>query len=68
MKLTFKIGVLLFAAPLALGAQQSKAAPPMTAPPGFEIPKDMTPYYLAIYVAGPKHLEESPCFRRSRRW
>jgi uncharacterized protein YciI len=61
MKLTSLIGVLLFGAPLVLGAQESKApAAPMTAPPGFEIPKDMTPYVLAIYVAGPKHLEESP--------
>ena len=25
------------------------------APPGFEIPKDMQAYYLAIYVKGPKH-------------
>ena len=61
MKLTPLIGALLVAAPLALGAQQAKpTAQPMTAPPGFEIPKDMTPYFLAIYVAGPKHLEQSP--------
>jgi len=65
MKLTSKrtsmIGALVLAAPLALGAQHANAAPaPMTAPPGFEIPKDMTPYFLAIYVAGPKHLKESP--------
>ena len=61
MKFSSLIGGLLFAAPLALGAQQAKAsAASMTAPPGFEIPKDMTPYFLAIYVAGPKHLKESP--------
>lgn len=61
MKFTSVIGALVLAAPVALGAQQQKAAPaPMTAPPGFEIPKDMTPYVLAIYVAGPKHLKESP--------
>jgi uncharacterized protein YciI len=54
------IGALLFAAPLALGAQSKTPAAPITAPPGFEIPKDMTPYVLAIYVAGPKHLAESP--------
>lgn len=61
MKLVSMIATLVLAAPLALGAQESKGtAPPMTAPPGFEIPKDMTPYFLAIYVAGPKHLQESP--------
>ena len=61
MRLPSLIGALVLAAPLTLAAQQSKAAaPPMTAPPGFEIPKDMAPYFLAIYVAGPKHLEASP--------
>ena len=61
MKLASLFGALLLVAPLALGAQQAKAsAAPMTAPPGFEIPKDMTPYILAIYVAVPKHLKESP--------
>ena len=61
MKLSSLFGALLLVAPLALGAQQAKAsAAPMIAPPGFEIPKDMTPYFLAIYVAGPKHLKESP--------
>ena len=57
MKLVSLIGTLLIAAPLALGAQQASApnaAPVM--PPGFEIPKDMATYYLAIYVKGPKHL------------
>ena len=61
MKLTSIFGALLVAAPMALGAQAAKAsAAPMTAPPGFEIPKDMTPYVLAVYVAGPKHLKDSP--------
>jgi uncharacterized protein len=61
MKLTSLVGAVLLAAPLALSAQQQKAASaPMTAPPGFEIPKDMTPYFLALYVRGPKHLGESP--------
>jgi uncharacterized protein YciI len=61
MKLWSFASALILAAPLALGAQAAKAsAAPMTAPPGFEVPKDMTPYFLAIYVAGPKHLKESP--------
>lgn len=61
MKLTATLGALLVAVPLSLGAQQQHApAAPMAAPPGFEIPKDMTPYFLAFYVAGPKHLKESP--------
>ena len=53
------IGALLIAsvaAPLSVEAQQGSSgtgAPAM--PPGFEIPKDMTPYFLAIYVKGPKH-------------
>ena len=60
MKLASLVGTLLVAAPLALGAQQpsspnaAPAAPSL--PPGFEIPKDMTTYYLAIYVKGPKPL------------
>ena len=59
MKFISLVGVLL-ATPLTLSAQQQKASTPMTAPPGFEIPKDMTPYFLALYVRGPKHLAESP--------
>jgi len=58
MKVISLIGALIVAAPLALGAQQAaekpNAAPAM--PPGFEIPKDMQTYYLAIYVKGPKAL------------
>jgi len=60
MKFASLVGTLVLAAPLALGAQQ--ASPPNAAPaaapvpPGFEIPKDMAPYYLAIYVKGPKHV------------
>ena len=57
MKVPSLFGALLLAAPGALGAQRASApnaAPTM--PPGFEIPKDMTTYYVAIYVKGPKHL------------
>ena len=61
MKLTSLVGTLVLAAPMVLAAQQQKApSASMTAPPGFEIPKDMTPYFLALYVRGPKHLPESP--------
>jgi len=58
MKLVSLIGTLLIAAPLALGAQQASApnAAAPALPPGFEVPKDMATYYLAIYVKGPKHL------------
>ena len=50
------VGALLVAAPLSLGAQQAASLPQQpAAPPGFEIPKDMQTYYLAIYVKGPKH-------------
>ena len=49
------------AIPFALAAQQAPPASFPSAPPGFEIPKDMTTYYLALYVKGPKHLTtESP--------
>jgi len=48
--------------PAMLGAQQtaaSNAAPAM--PPGYEIPKNMTTYYLALYVRGPKFMaNDSP--------
>jgi len=57
MKVLSLFGALLLAVPAVLGAQQASApnaAPAM--PPGFEIPKDMTTYYVAIYVRGPKHL------------
>jgi uncharacterized protein YciI len=59
MKIHPGLGVLAFAlaAPLTLAAQQATPA----APPGFEIPKDMTTYYVALYVKGPKHMAtESP--------
>ena len=49
------VGALLVAAPLSLGAQQAASPQQPAAPPGFEIPKDMQTYYLAIYVKGPKH-------------
>ena len=55
MKIVSLIGALVVAAPLTLAAQQSAAAPMPSAPPGFEIPKDMTPYYVALYVKGPKY-------------
>jgi uncharacterized protein YciI len=49
-------GALLVAAPFALGAQQASAPTAQPAmPPGFEIPKNMATYYLAIYVKGPKY-------------
>lgn len=58
MKVVSLLGALVVAAPLALGAQQSSGAassqPAM--PPGFEIPKDMTNYFLAIYTRGPKFI------------
>jgi uncharacterized protein YciI len=53
---------LTLAAPFSLVAQQATAtqsAP--SAPPGFEIPKDMTTYYVALYVRGPKFMaDDSP--------
>jgi uncharacterized protein YciI len=49
------------AAPLTLAAQPSPAPGAPSAPPGFEIPKDMAPYYVALYVRGPKFMEnDSP--------
>ena len=57
MKIVSLAATLLLAVPFALGAQQSaapNAAPTM--PPGFEIPKDMATYYVALYVKGPKAL------------
>ena len=62
MTLRLVLGALIFtAAPMALAAQQSAAAATPPVPPGFEIPKDMTTYYVALYVKGPKHLPaESP--------
>ena len=53
-------GILMLAAPAVLGAQQPPAPNATPAvPSGFEIPKDMTTYYVAIYVKGPKPLGES---------
>jgi uncharacterized protein YciI len=63
MKMHLGLGVLAFAvaAPLTLAAQQSPAPAAPSAPPGFEIPKDMTTYYVALYVKGPRHMAaESP--------
>ena len=57
MKLVALLGALIMATPLAVVAQQAAPA----APPGFEIPKDMTTYYVALYVRGPKFMEaDSP--------
>jgi uncharacterized protein YciI len=62
MKRVALVGALIIATPLAAIAQQPStpsAAP--AAPPGFEIPKDMTTYYVALYVRGPKFIEaDSP--------
>jgi uncharacterized protein YciI len=56
MKLVAFVAALALSAPVALAAQQSTAAPP-----GFEIPKNMTTYYVALYVRGPKYMEtDSP--------
>ena len=57
MKVAALVGTVLLAGPIALGAQQASAPNAGPAiPPGFEVPKDMTTYYVAIYVKGPKHL------------
>jgi uncharacterized protein YciI len=56
MKITSLIGALLLAAPLAVGAQQTGKPAGPSMPPGFEVPKDMRTYYVAIYVKGPKAL------------
>jgi uncharacterized protein YciI len=59
--LTSLAGAMLVATPLALGAQQQAVTPQPAAPPGYEIPKDMTTYYLATYVRGPKFMaNDSP--------
>ena len=59
MKVTSFVGALMLAVPFALGAQQAdKPASGPSMPPGFEIPKDMQTYYIAIYVKGPKALAQ----------
>jgi uncharacterized protein YciI len=47
---------------VAQQAQQGTPAPTtLPAPPGFEIPKDMTTYYVALYVRGPRFMaNDSP--------
>ena len=59
MKLILLVAVLApVVVPAALASQQN-AAPAM--PPGYEIPKNMTTYYLALYVRGPKFMaNDSP--------
>jgi len=43
--------------PVALAAQQTAAPNSASAmPPGYQIPKNMTTYYLALYVRGPKFM------------
>src|SRR5687767_5370275 len=58
MKLIPLVSALMLIAPAALAAQQSSgsasAQPAM--PPGFEIPKDMTSYFIAIAMRGPKFM------------
>jgi uncharacterized protein YciI len=59
------IAALSLAAPVSLVAQQAQQATAAqstpSAPPGFEIPKDMTTYYVALYVRGPKFMaDDSP--------
>jgi uncharacterized protein YciI len=59
MKLVAFVAAFVIAAPVSIRAQRPAAAP--SAPPGFEIPKDITTYYVAIYVRGPKYrTTESP--------
>lgn len=59
MKLVAFVGAFVIAAPISVRAQQPAAAP--SAAPGFELPKDMTTYYVAIYMRGPKYMTtESP--------
>jgi uncharacterized protein YciI len=62
MKPTSLLAALLVSAPLSLAAQQAAPAPAAPAmPPGYEVPKDMTTYYLALYVRGPKFMSnDSP--------
>src|SRR5688500_2217324 len=63
MKSLTLAGAVLFTAPFALGAQQQATAQPAAPapPPGYEIPKEMTTYYLATYVRGPKFMpNDSP--------
>jgi hypothetical protein len=57
MKVRLILGALALAstAPMTLAPQQSVPATTPSAPPGSEIPKDMTTYYVALYMKGPKH-------------
>lgn len=59
MKLIPLVAVLTpLVVPAALAAQQT-AAPAM--PPGYETPKNMTTYYVALYARGPKFMaNDSP--------
>jgi uncharacterized protein YciI len=68
MPRTTLTGILVMSAPLALAAQQAAptTAPPASpaAPPGYEIPKNMTTYYLAMYVRGPKYIASESAERQ----
>jgi uncharacterized protein YciI len=55
MKLVSMVGALVVA------AQQAAPTASAPVPPGFEIPKDMRTYYVALYVKGPKFMaDDSP--------
>lgn len=56
MKVVSLLGALFVVAPVMLGAQQASSGSAPAMPPGFEVPKDMTTYYVAIYVKGPKYM------------
>ena len=57
MALAVVAGVFVTAAPSPLAAQQSApSASTPVAPPGYEIPKNMTTYFIALYVRGPKFI------------
>ncbi|HEX6050685.1 MAG TPA: YciI family protein [Gemmatimonadaceae bacterium] len=49
---------------LAAQTQATPAAAGLAMPPGYEIPKDMTTYYLATYIRGPKYIESESAERR----
>jgi hypothetical protein len=64
MRVVSFIIAVVFGAPCPLGAQQAvptSAPSPPAVPPGFEVPKDMSTYYLALYVKGPKYsIDQTP--------
>jgi len=61
MKVQLALGAALFiAVPLTRAAQQAAPAPSPSAPPGFEIPKDMTTYGDPAIAAGHMAIELHP--------